>query len=115
MEEQLDRVAARVTSAGVHDTSLQPSLGEAGASRPEPSYSADTAFTPDVQSMHVNSSPDGSCASADRLKQASCTAHDHGELMKLATRERTYAWKDPSSTLVAGATQDGLTLLRAIG
>lgn len=35
--------------------------------------------------------------------------------MELATRERTYAWKDPSSTLVAGATQDGLTLLRAIG
>lgn len=35
--------------------------------------------------------------------------------MKLDTRERTYAWEDPTPTLVAGATQDGLTLLRAIG
>lgn len=35
--------------------------------------------------------------------------------MKLDTRERTYAWEDPKPTVAAGATQDGLTLLRAIG
>lgn len=35
--------------------------------------------------------------------------------MKLDTRERTYAWADPSPTVAAGATQDGLSLLRAIG
>jgi len=34
--------------------------------------------------------------------------------MKLDTRQRTYAWKDPTPTFAAGATQDGLTLLRAI-
>jgi uncharacterized protein (TIGR00369 family) len=35
--------------------------------------------------------------------------------MKLDTRERTYAWEDPRPTFAAGATQDGLSLLRAIG
>jgi uncharacterized protein (TIGR00369 family) len=35
--------------------------------------------------------------------------------MKLESRQRTYEWKDPTPTLLAGATQDGLTLLRAIG
>ncbi|HEX8511034.1 MAG TPA: PaaI family thioesterase [Propionibacteriaceae bacterium] len=34
--------------------------------------------------------------------------------MNLDSRQRTYAWKDPTATLAAGATQDGLTLLRAI-
>ena len=33
--------------------------------------------------------------------------------MKLDTRERTYAWQDPTPTVAAGATQDGLSLLRA--
>ncbi len=35
--------------------------------------------------------------------------------MKLDTRQRTYAWQDPTATLVAGATQDGLAILQAIG
>jgi uncharacterized protein (TIGR00369 family) len=35
--------------------------------------------------------------------------------MKLDSRERTYAWQDPTPTVAAGATQDGLSLLRAIG
>lgn len=35
--------------------------------------------------------------------------------MKLGSRQRTYAWQDPAPTFIAGATQDGLTLLRAIG
>jgi uncharacterized protein (TIGR00369 family) len=35
--------------------------------------------------------------------------------MKLDTRERTYDWDDPTPILAAAATQDGLTILRAIG
>ncbi len=35
--------------------------------------------------------------------------------MKLDTRERTYAWEDPAPTCAAGATQDGLSILQAIG
>jgi uncharacterized protein (TIGR00369 family) len=31
------------------------------------------------------------------------------------TRQRTYSWDDQGATLVAGATQDGLTVLQAIG
>jgi uncharacterized protein (TIGR00369 family) len=35
--------------------------------------------------------------------------------MKLDPRQRTYAWHDPTPTLGAGATHDGLSVLRAIG
>jgi uncharacterized protein (TIGR00369 family) len=35
--------------------------------------------------------------------------------MTVDTRQRTYSWEDPTATLVAGATQDGLALLQAIG
>lgn len=35
--------------------------------------------------------------------------------MELDTRQRTYGWNDQEATLVAGASQDGLALLRAIG
>jgi uncharacterized protein (TIGR00369 family) len=35
--------------------------------------------------------------------------------MEPDTRQRTYTWDDQAATLVAGATQDGLSVLQAIG
>ncbi len=35
--------------------------------------------------------------------------------MKLDTRQRSHTWQDPQATFLAGAIQDGLSLLKAIG
>ena len=35
--------------------------------------------------------------------------------MPSTTRHRAYAWEDQSATITAGATQDGLAILHAIG